>query len=72
LGALEKSGLINAKEAKQVLRIAAKEAGQEAIRIGRFVSGEIKKELKKAKPVVKKAIARKKQQFASYCRRRKS
>jgi hypothetical protein len=71
LGALAKSGIISRGEAKQILKAAAREAAREEKRIRAFIISELKRELKKAKPAIKKTLARKKKQFESYRKRRK-
>ncbi len=71
LNALAKSGLISRKDAKAVLKLAMKEAEAEKRRIRRFVEAELKRELKKAKPLIKKALAKKKKQFLNYGKKRK-
>jgi Asp-tRNA(Asn)/Glu-tRNA(Gln) amidotransferase B subunit len=71
LDALAKSGLISRKDAKQALKLAMKEAEAEKRRIRKFVEAELKRELKKAKPLIKKALAKKKKQFLKYRRRKR-
>ncbi len=71
LRALAKSGVISTKEARQLLKVAVKEAAQEQTRVRRFIAAELKRELAKAKPVIRKALAHKKKQFASYRKARK-
>ena len=69
--ALAKSGVINTKEARQLLKAAAKEAQRERKRVQAFIKAELKRELKKAKPKIKKAVAKKRKQFESYRQKRK-
>jgi len=71
LGALAKSGIISKKDAKQLISAAAKEARQEKERVRKFIETELKRELKKAKPLIKKALAKKKKQFLQYRKKRK-
>ena len=71
LGALTKSGLISKKDAKHALKLAAKEAKREQHRIRKFIEAELKRELKKAKPLIRKALAKKRKQFEQYRKRRK-
>ena len=66
LNALATSGLISRKEARQILRAAMQEARKEEKRMRTFIASELKRELKKAKPLVKKALAKKREQFARY------
>ncbi len=70
LDALAKSGLISRKEARAALKLAAREAKREQKRIRTFIKAELKRELRKAKPLIKKALARKKKQFERYRTRR--
>jgi hypothetical protein len=71
LGALAKSGIISKKEAKQILKAAAREAAREEKRVRAFIISELKRELKKAKPVIKKTLAKKRKQFESYRKKRR-
>jgi Asp-tRNA(Asn)/Glu-tRNA(Gln) amidotransferase B subunit len=71
LNALAKSGLVSRKEAKQLLKAALKEAEKERHRVRKFIEAELKRELRKAKPLVKKALAKKKKQFSEYRKKRK-
>ena len=71
LDALAKSGIISRKEARQMLKTAAAEARREEKRIRTFITNELKRELKKAKPAIKRALAKKKKQFESYRKRRR-
>jgi hypothetical protein len=71
LDALAKSGLISKKDAKQALKLAVKEAKSERERFRKFIEAELKRELRKAKPLVKKALAKKKKQFLAYRKKRK-
>ncbi len=70
LNALAKSGLVSRKEARQLLKAALKEAKKEKQRIRQFIEAELKRELRKAKPLIKKALAKKKKQFEAYRKRR--
>jgi hypothetical protein len=70
LGALAKSGIISKTEAKQILKAAAREAAREEKRIRAFIIAELKRELRKAKPVIKRTLAKKRKQFESYRKRR--
>lgn len=71
LGALVKSKVISTKESRQLLRAAMKAANQERKRVQAFIKKEFAREYKKAKPAVKKTLAAKKKQFASYRKKRK-
>lgn len=71
LDALAKSGIISTKDAKQILKAAVKEAKKEQQRVRAFITAELKRELAKAKPVIKNALAKKKKQFAAYRKKRK-
>jgi len=68
---LRKSGLVSRKEAKALLNAVLREAEQEKRRIKKFIEAELKRELRKAKPLVKKALAKKKKQFEAYRKRRR-
>lgn len=70
LATLAKSGLLSKTEAKQLLKSAGREAEREEKRIRKFIVAELKRELRKAKPAIKKALARKKKQFEKYRKRR--
>lgn len=69
--ALAKSGVLSRAEAKKLLAGAIREAEREEKRIRKFITSELKRELRKAKPAIKKAVARKKKQFESYRKTRK-
>lgn len=69
--ALAKSGVLSRAEAKKLLAGAIREAEREEKRIRKFITSELKRELRKAKPAIKKAVARKKKQFESYRKARK-
>jgi hypothetical protein len=71
LDALVRSKVISTMEARQLLRAAVREARQEQHRVRKFVAAELKRELARARPVVQKALAKKRKQFASYRKRRK-
>ena len=71
VNALAKSKVISTKEAKQLLKAAAKEAQREKKRVQAFIKAELKRELKRAKPKIKKAVAKKRKQFESYRKKRK-
>jgi hypothetical protein len=71
LGALAKSGLMSREDARKLLKIAVKEAKHEKERVRKFIETELKRELKKAKPLIKKALAKKKKQFLQYRKKRK-
>ncbi len=66
LGALAKSGLISRKDARAALKLAAREAKQEQQRIRKFIIAELKREFTKAKPLIKKVLAKKRKQFEQY------
>jgi hypothetical protein len=70
LSALAKSGIISKREAKQMLRAAAKEAEKESRRVAEFITQELRRELKKAKPAIKKTLAIKRKQFEKYKKQR--
>ncbi|MEM4240042.1 MAG: hypothetical protein QXM31_01920 [Candidatus Woesearchaeota archaeon] len=71
LSRLQKSRLVSRKEARQLLKAALKEAEQERHRVKKFIEAELKRELRKAKPLIKKALAKKKKQFLSYRKKRR-
>ena len=71
LTTLTKSGLLSTTEAKHVFHAGVREATRERKRVKQFILHEIKRELKKAQPRIKKLMAQKKQQFAAYRARRK-
>lgn len=71
LGALAKSGLMSREDARKLLKIAVKEAKHERHRIRKFIESELKRELRKAKPMIRKALAKKKKQFMQYRKKRK-
>lgn len=71
LDALVKSGLISRKDARDALKLAVKEAKSERERFRKFIEAELKRELRKAKPLIKKALAKKKKQFISYRKKRR-
>jgi len=55
---LVKSGIINRGEAKKLFRAIAAEVRTEKERIKQFAKQELKRGLKKAKPLVKRAVSR--------------
>ncbi len=69
---LVKSNVMSPIEARHILRAAIAEAKRERSRVKEFVKAELKRELRKAKPLIKKALAKKKKQFAAYRRKRKN
>ena len=71
INALVKSGLLTRPEARRLATSAIREANKERKRVQAFIKKELKKELSKAKPKIKKALARKKKQFASYKKKRR-
>jgi len=71
LDKLVKSRIISTGEARSLLKAAVKEARAEQKRVRQFVMSELKRELAKAKPVIKKAIAKKRKQFESYRKKRR-
>lgn len=71
LNTLAKSGLISRKDARAALKLAAREAKQEQQRIRKFIVTELKREFTRAKPLIKKALAKKRKQFEDYRARRK-
>jgi hypothetical protein len=71
LGAMVKSRIISASEARSLLKAAVKEARAEQTRVRQFVMAELKRELAKAKPMIKKAVSKKRKQFESYRKKRK-
>ncbi|MEM4247421.1 MAG: hypothetical protein QXR48_03325 [Candidatus Woesearchaeota archaeon] len=68
---LQKSGLVSKKEAKQTMKLAIKEATAEKERIKKFIIAELKRELKKAKPLIRKELEKKRKQFAKYRKTRR-
>ena len=55
---LVKSGIINRGEAKKLLRAIVSEVRAEKERVKQFAKQELKRGLKKAKPLVKRAVSR--------------
>lgn len=66
LAALTRSGVISKAEARQLLKAAIREANAERKRVQAFIKAELTRELRKAKPLIKKVLAKKRQQFARY------
>ncbi len=55
---LVKSGIINRKEAQRLAKVITAEVRVEKERIKQFAKAELKRGLKRAKPLVKKAVSR--------------
>ncbi|HLF54975.1 MAG TPA: hypothetical protein VI612_04605 [Candidatus Nanoarchaeia archaeon] len=58
LNALLKAGIIDRTEVRKILSYAIKEAREEKERIKTFVKTELKRQAKKGKPLLKRAVRR--------------